>query len=293
MGRGDRGSLVTPAVGSSSCPNDDDNPLTVDIDDQDSMDVEDSSCSSCKVPLSMDSNDDTSTSSAALDDVSVLKCNKRSNIIIDLDLLMSHINNIATCRHCEATSMNSFVEYCEDRMQEVIMFSKCRFHRGTARFKYTKTAVNVKQWYTDWKNNQSANNSTSKLTGVHTSYGVASDVCVTCSSCNVPKSMLEGKKTERQHETNSDLCKYDVNLRFCVALQLIGVGGEHASVLAAFLNLPFPRKWRRDFNVLENFLYDSVEKTKEDSQHKAMQEEILQTLNDTNHPVEQNMLEEP
>jgi len=219
MGRGDRGSLVTPAVGSSNCPNDDDNPLTVDIDDQDSMDVEDSSCSSCEVPLSMDSDDVTSTSSAALDDVSVLKCNKRSNIIIDLDLLMSHINNIATCRHCEATSMNSFVEYCEDRMQEVIMFAKRRFHRGTARFEYTKTAVNVKQWYTDWRNNHSANNSTSKLT--------------------------------------------------------------------------FPRKWRRDFNVLENFLYDSVDKTKEDSQHKAMQEEILQTLNDTNHPVEQNILEEP
>jgi hypothetical protein len=78
-----------------------------------------------------------------------------------------------------------------------------------------------------------------------------------------------------------------------MALHLIVVGGEHTSVLAAFLNLPFPRKWQRDFNVLEIFLYDSVEKTKEDSQHKAVQEEILQTLNDTNHPVEQNMLEEP
>jgi hypothetical protein len=45
--------------------------------------------------------------------------------------------------------------------------------------------------------------------------------------------------------------------------------------------------------VLENFLYNAVEKTKENSQHKAVEEENLQTLNDTNHPVEQYMLEEP
>jgi hypothetical protein len=178
-GHGSKGSLVTPAVGSASSPNDDDPLLTVDVDDQDTTDEEESSCSSCKVPLSMDYYDDTSASSNALDDISVLKCNKRNNIIIDLDSLMYHINNIATCRHCEATSMNSFIDYCDDRMQEVCMFAERRFHRGKAMFEYMKTAVNLKQWYTDWKKNESANNSISKLTGVHTTYGVASDISVT------------------------------------------------------------------------------------------------------------------
>ncbi len=32
--------------------------------------------------------------------------------------------------------------------------------------------------------------------------------------------------------------------------------------------------------MLENFLYNAVEKTKENSQHKAVEEENLQTLND-------------
>jgi hypothetical protein len=149
MGHGNKGSIVTPAVGSASSPNDDDPLLTVDVDDQDTTDVEDSRFSSCNLSLLMDYYDDTSASSDALDDISMLKCNKRNNIISDLDSLMSHINNIATCRHCEATSMNSFIDYCDDRMQEVYMFAECRFHIGKTWFEYTKNAVNLKQWYTD------------------------------------------------------------------------------------------------------------------------------------------------
>jgi hypothetical protein len=67
-------------------------------------------------------------------------------------------------------------------------------------------------------------------------------------------------------------------MRFCMVLQWIGVGGEHGAVLAAFLNLPDPRKWRHDFNVLEKFMYDALEKTKGDSQHKAVR------TNDVPHP---------
>ena len=50
-----------------------------------------------------------------------------------------------------------------------------------------------------------------------------------------------GKKRDK-HTGRSDLCKVDVNVRFCTALQLMGVGGKHAAVMAAFLDLPDPHK---------------------------------------------------
>ncbi len=49
-------------------------------------------------------------------------------------------------------------------------------------------------------------------------------------------------KQRDKHTGRSDLCKVDVNVRFCTALQLMGVGGKHAAVMAAFLDLPDPHK---------------------------------------------------
>jgi hypothetical protein len=90
--------------------------------------------------------------------------------------------------------------------------------------------------------------------------------------------------------TKSDLCKYDINLRLCLALQLTGVGGEHAKISTSFLDLPDTHKWPRNFQVLEQFLYKSVEKIKCQSQEQAAQEEFIKT-NVPNSLIEQSMLE--
>jgi len=58
------------------------------------------------------------------------------------------------------------------------------------------------------------------------------------------------------------------------------------------LDLPEAWKWRRNFNVVQKIMYNAVEKVKVDSQHKAVQQEVLETVNDSNHPIEQNHLED-
>jgi hypothetical protein len=40
--------------------------------------------------------------------------------------------------------------------------------------------------------------------------------------------------------TKSELRHYAVSIKFSIALQMIGVGGQHASTSAAFLDLPSP-----------------------------------------------------
>jgi hypothetical protein len=35
---------------------------------------------------------------------------------------------------------------------------------------------------------------------------------------------------------------------------MMGIGGEHAAMMAAFLDLPEPQKWPRQFSVLEKHM---------------------------------------
>jgi hypothetical protein len=49
-----------------------------------------------------------------------------------------------------------------------------------------------------------------------------------------------GKQKNNIGLTKSTLCHYDVNVPFCLSMQLLGLGGEHAAVLCAFLDLPEP-----------------------------------------------------
>jgi hypothetical protein len=54
--------------------------------------------------------------------------------------------------------------------------------------------------------------------------------------------------------------QYDINLWFCFALQLMGVGGEYAAILASFHDLPEPHKWHQFFNVTEKFTHEALQK---------------------------------
>jgi len=75
-------------------------------------------------------------------------------------------------------------------------------------------------------------------------------------------------------------------------MQLLGLGGEHAAVLCAFLDLPEPHKWRRQFKVLEKQLCPTMEEIKQKSQDNASQHEVQLTLDCTDNAVEQTLLKE-
>jgi hypothetical protein len=90
---------------------------------------------------------------------------------------------------------------------------------------------------------------------------------------------------------NSALCKYDINIRFCLALQSMGIGGEQARILTSFLDLPEAHKWPRNFSALEKFLHPATTSVKDKSQEIATKEEISLT-HTTDSNVPQTLLEE-
>jgi hypothetical protein len=80
----------------------------------------------------------------------------------------------------------------------------------------------------------------------------------------------------------SELCQYDVNIKYCTALQIIGVGGEHAATLAVFLELSDPQKWPRQFAVLDL--------PELQAQQQAAEEEVEHTLGDDRNVVLKHFL---
>ena len=63
-------------------------------------------------------------------------------------------------------------------------------------------------------------------------------------------------------------------------------------MLCAFLDLPEPHKWRRQFKVLEIQLCPTMEEIKQKSQDNASQHEVQLTLDCTDNAVEQTLLKE-
>jgi hypothetical protein len=57
----------------------------------------------------------------------------------------------------------------------------------------------------------------------------------------------------------------------------MGVGGKHGAIMTAFLDLLDPRKWNQQYNILENFIYDAVQ--------KRILEEVSETRNKENNPI--------
>jgi len=123
--------------------------------------------------------------------------------------------------------------------------------------------------------------SSSPFTGSVTTRAAFSGCAFLCGKCSYKKvASIEATKLKQYQRSNSDLCHYNVNHLFSLALQLIGCGGEHGSMIAAFLNLPEPVKWKRQFNVLENFTYDAIQNVKNLSEEEAAQEEVQETVNE-------------
>jgi ribosomal protein L37AE/L43A len=106
--------------------------------------------------------------------------------------------------------------------------------------------------------------------------GLATKLMLSCTHCTTSH-CIESKKSVTK-KTKSELCQYDINIKFSVALQMIGVGGQHASTLAAFLDLPESHKWPRHFTTLEKFMHSGIDMIKIKSQEMSTKTEVSQAV---------------
>jgi len=156
--------------------------------------------------------------------------------------------------------------------------------------------------FTNWKRTQGLV-SVRTVTMDETTYGLGTDLVIRCNRCctlgekdrrgyKEHRVAVDSKKKNTAKFTKSDLCHYDINVRYCIALQLLGLGGEHAAVMSAFLDLPEPHKWRCQFKVVEKLLSPMMEEIKQNSQEDAAENEVELTLDATENVVEQTLLQQ-
>jgi hypothetical protein len=154
--------------------------------------------------------------------------------------------------------MDNFFLFCDEKLSTI----KAQLHKKRNKFSYAFDSIDVKAWYTEWKHMNQERKQAAVLTVENITYGLATQITITCDKCKETLASVEAKKTGHYQHTNSDLCHYDINILFSLALQMMGVGGEHGAMLAAFLNLPDPKKWNRQFSILENYTFDAIQKIK-------------------------------
>jgi hypothetical protein len=212
------------------------------------------------------------------------------NRIIDFNSLKQGIHLSCYCRQCAMDDWESFLLFC-DKKSALVQKEAANQRTAMSKWKYVGRHMNIRDWYKEWKEIQ--DQSKGQLTVEECTYGLASNFTIKCHTCKQTEYVIEAKKSEIDGDkTKSDLCRYQINVQFSLALQLMGIGGGHASTLAAFLDLPFPNKWGRQFNVLEDYMYEVIQRVKNSSQSMAVEEEILETVNDQDRSITQNKLED-
>jgi len=221
-------------------------------------------------------------------DVAQRKKPVNGNRVVWYPSLVSVLQAIGKCERCIDNDMELFLLFCDGKIKETLVEAEKKRNK----MEYLHGVMNVREWHKEWKMQREENNNRSILTVEDTTYGLATNITIKCERCKESVASIEASKIKQNQRSNSDLCHYNVNHLFSLALQLIGCGGEHGSIIAAFLTLPEPVKWKRQFNVLENFTYDAIQNVKNLSEEEAAQEEVQETVNDEDSPIEQTFLEQ-
>jgi hypothetical protein len=123
-------------------------------------------------------------------------------------------------------------------------------------------AFNVRSLFQQWDSQHKSHTTSSDLVVRELTYGLATTLEFTCKRCSVLGvsdrrgwknhcAQAQPIKSTTIEKSKSNLCQFDINIRYCLALQFMGVGSEHAAILASFLDLPEPYKWPRQFSVLQ------------------------------------------
>jgi len=248
-----------------------------------------------------------SDDSASTNDSSIEARKHNGNVIIHLPSLQATLNSIACCRFCaknsHATTVEDFVAFCETEQQTVL--ESYETMPIDQQIEFLRKKMDVRQLFNRWKTQLNTNITATVPIQVgepHT-FGIATSFQLECKRCDIlgNGSRWRWKNHSASYEsvtrrmealpTKSELCNYELNLRLCLAMQLMGVGGEHAKTLTSFLDLPESLKWPRNFRILEQFLHKSVEKIKCESQEQAVEKEIYLT-NTPDSPIEQSLVED-
>jgi len=181
--------------------------------------------------------------------------------------------------------MEEFFSFCEEKMKQIEEQSD----RKRNKLNFVHRSINVRDWYREWNDKQ---RQTHSLTVEETTYGLATNISIKCYRCKAKVAIVEAAKLTECHKAKSDICQFEINVLFSFALQLMGIGGKHGCILTAFLNLLDPTKWNRQFNVLESYTYDAIQKVKNVSEEEAALEEAAETVRDEENEIQHNMLEQ-
>lgn len=224
------------------------------------------------------------------------------NQLINLPSLQSAINNTATCRACAKEKANSdlelFFKYCDEEKKCVL--NRCRSLPVIYEIELLRATLDVRLLHSKWKREEKKQNQHNEPTSLCISSvneGLATTVEVMCTNGrkdkrkSTHKVLIMPMKRNETTKSVSNLCNYDINIRFALALQQIGVGGSHAATVAVFLDLPAAHKWHRQFSVLEKFMHPILEAAKCKSQELATEEELTATINLPTAAVDQSLME--
>jgi hypothetical protein len=304
------GCLVTPAGNNSGCSK-----VYAEVDDV-CTDYDDSSCTSSDDECygnSFTDDDDSSSTISNIEDsnmdndvVPMIPWNHGcfyGNRLVNLPCLVNAIQDCTVCKCCaneiSDNLFQNFIEYCENEMCQVNLAMRDKSMQYQLRLLRDK--FSIRKLYSTWKSRQTAVQQ-SELRVREITYGLATNIEIQCNRCNVLPNVRPYNRDWKNHVVTvsakkrqnaiekSEICQYDVNIKYCTALQMMGIGGEHAAVMAAFLDLPEPQKWPRQFSVLEKYLYLPAETIKLQSQQESSNEEVAATLADDHNVVQQNLL---
>jgi hypothetical protein len=292
----ERSCFVTPADSLSLVKGDADSTSIMDNDsDASSVFVSDDDCSFVSGSDSSQSSSSNvnSYNGTEFEDFDNQFGTRHGNRLVDYAALTSAVEEIAACKCCYKDQIEqefeSFLTFCDEKLAETVCHDQGRDN------------FNIRKWYTAWNMDRKFQPVPISVTDVN--HGLATELSFTCDRCAL---LGKGKKgtwknhctTAQQSKeicndtlTKSDICQYNINVRFCYALQLMGIGGEHAATLAAFLDLPDAHKWNRQVSILERFTHPTINKVRMYAEQMGTDEEINATLNSPDYPIDQELLE--
>jgi hypothetical protein len=270
------------------------------VDGMDSSSINGSNCSGNVDEMdsgSVDSNSSSSSDGDTMFDFSVDEAVENTpnvtqlsgaigNHIAHYPSLVSVIESLdGQCPCCKKDDMEEFFLFCEEKIKEI----QEQLDTKRNRLNFVHRSINVRDWYREWNDKQRQRHS---LTIEETTYGLATNISIKCDRCKAKMASVEAAKLKECHKAKSDICQYEIKVLFSFALQLMGIGGEHGCILTAFLNLPDPTKWNHQFNILESYTYDAIQKVKNVSDEEAAVEEVAETVRDEENEIQQNILEQ-
>jgi hypothetical protein len=223
---------ITPIPASNGNEVTSNNSINSDVEAESSVDVEEEN-------TRVSSSDCSSAESLCTNDSGNVTRTHNGSIIVNLPCLESTIISIACCKWCAKkstyTAVEDFVDFCEAEQQQLLQAVQSMGIGDEVEQVMKK--IDVRRFFDRWKTKLNSN-----LTGtvpIHirepNTYGVATSFELQCNRCDTLGNGSRWKwrnhialyePVQRNLEvlpTKSDLCKYDINLRLCLALQLMGV----------------------------------------------------------------------